>query len=1196
MTKVLPWNSRGVDARESAREAARREGKSIGEWLHGVIADHAADLGVAERDVASQARVDAIATKLRAIGASARAEEGDDVRDPAPVALTPGRKVQPQAALDDTRYDARRDRPGNDDEDLLEEAFQAMERRAVRSERRTKDALSSFAKMLESNEQKRERERQSIVELTRKLSTIESTLIDRAKAVENPIKGSLARLEARLEMIGRRGAAEASTRLDQIEPEERATSPDPLRPLEDASNPTLELFSSSTRPAPAPGPVAAATNDRASRVGTALAAPVAPRASAGQPVSPEAARRPPPSPRRFDNAVSEIAKRQQSLEDQPASGDPMPSVPVDAAGKPGGAPQAAVRRPLPAPYEAMQNEMTGLAKAVEEMRRELPRGRATPERHASDLDSLRAEITAMSQSFHAYTQQGSIAALEERIAAVADRIEASRDSGIRETVLRPIETMIGDLRRAMRDLDQREPLGKLDTQVQAIAGKIGGLEDAGVFASAAFENIQQEVGALRRAVVTLDPRQGVSELEGGIRAIAAKLEHLERGGIAAAALASIQEQVDELRILVAATAKRHVAVEQIEHRFTSLVEKVERHATAKPDVGQLEGLVRELGRKIEAVQAPGAHVGAIEALEQQIGLLAARFEKAESGLPVLSTIERSMRELLAHLEETRAGVETSAAHAAREVLRLAAERNPAKGEEARKPDPSFLRDIASLKALQDEADARTSSTLNAVHETLERVVDRLSSMETDLDDVRARNTRPVIETRPARAPIMARSSDERRSALQISLGAPDPRTDATFDRTAHPAKTRRIDGRGKPTDLDDEAGRADFIAAARRAAQAAQTDPSVQAMARPALSPAPATRAGLLARSRDYVASHKKPVLLGFAALFVIIGTVTIMHRLGLSSEEMSAERAPAAKLAASTAPATPAGTAASGSPSADASGSLDKAALSPSAMPKSAPLLAGQIAGSDPIQTGSIPDLPAFASRGGDVVSRALLPSGLQAAAEAGDGAAQYELGASYAAGRAAPHDMKLAAKWYDKAAAQGIVPAQYRLASLYEKGIGVAQDKSRAKNLYQRAADAGNPRAMHNLAVMLADGDGKPDYDGAAIWFRKAAQYGIHDSQFNLAILLARGLGVSQSLVQSYQWFAIAADQNDSDAAKKRDEVGLKLGANDIAVAKALAAAFHPRIANPSAIEVKPQADGWDGVAPASHLNSTKAKISSL
>ena len=50
-----------------------------------------------------------------------------------------------------------------------------------------------------------------------------------------------------------------------------------------------------------------------------------------------------------------------------------------------------------------------------------------------------------------------------------------------------------------------------------------------------------------------------------------------------------------------------------------------------------------------------------------------------------------------------------------------------------------------------------------------------------------------------------------------------------------------------------------------------------------------------------------------------------------------------------------------------------------------------------------------------------------------------------------------------------------------------------------------------MHNLAVLYAEGiDGKPDYKVAAQWFRKAAGYGVADSQYNLAILYARGIGI--------------------------------------------------------------------------------------
>ena len=47
MNKAVPWNIKGVDSdtREAAREAARRSGMSVGEWLNSVIADQAAAAG-----------------------------------------------------------------------------------------------------------------------------------------------------------------------------------------------------------------------------------------------------------------------------------------------------------------------------------------------------------------------------------------------------------------------------------------------------------------------------------------------------------------------------------------------------------------------------------------------------------------------------------------------------------------------------------------------------------------------------------------------------------------------------------------------------------------------------------------------------------------------------------------------------------------------------------------------------------------------------------------------------------------------------------------------------------------------------------------------------------------------------------------------------------------------------------------------
>jgi localization factor PodJL len=190
---------------------------------------------------------------------------------------------------------------------------------------------------------------------------------------------------------------------------------------------------------------------------------------------------------------------------------------------------------------------------------------------------------------------------------------------------------------------------------------------------------------------------------------------------------------------------------------------------------------------------------------------------------------------------------------------------------------------------------------------------------------------------------------------------------------------------------------------------------------------------------------------------------------------------------------------------------------------------------------------------------------------AEAGDAAAQFDLAVRYAEGSAGPRNYELAAQWYEKAAQQGLAVAEYRLGSLYEKGLGVGKDVQRAKELYQRAAEKGNTRAMHNLGVLAAEG-GKPNYTSAALWFGKAAEYGIRDSQYNLAVLLARGLGLPKDLVKSYTWFAIVAAAGDADAARKRDDVATRLTSSELAAANAAAAGFAPRPADHAANEITP------------------------
>ncbi len=188
-----------------------------------------------------------------------------------------------------------------------------------------------------------------------------------------------------------------------------------------------------------------------------------------------------------------------------------------------------------------------------------------------------------------------------------------------------------------------------------------------------------------------------------------------------------------------------------------------------------------------------------------------------------------------------------------------------------------------------------------------------------------------------------------------------------------------------------------------------------------------------------------------------------------------------------------------------------------------------------------------------------------LEAAAVNGNAIAQFQLGLSHLeAGREAD-----AVRLIRLAANQGQAAAQYRLAKLYEAGIGVKVNGKTAKDLLTRAAKADNRIAMHDLGHYYATGaDGaSPDLQQAVKWFSMAAERGVLDSQFNLAVLYQGGSGVPLSLEDAYIWYSIAGSQGDKVAIQRSEAVARELSEESLAKAKARVKAFAPRPVNNAA-----------------------------
>jgi TPR repeat protein len=181
---------------------------------------------------------------------------------------------------------------------------------------------------------------------------------------------------------------------------------------------------------------------------------------------------------------------------------------------------------------------------------------------------------------------------------------------------------------------------------------------------------------------------------------------------------------------------------------------------------------------------------------------------------------------------------------------------------------------------------------------------------------------------------------------------------------------------------------------------------------------------------------------------------------------------------------------------------------------------------------------------------------------AEAGNAAAQYNLGSMYRRGDGVPVDYSSARQWFEKAAAQELPEAELALGDLYARGQGVMKSLPTAADWYRKAAQHGNARAMNNLGAMAANGDGmKADPAEALTWFTAAANKGLSNAQYNLGLIYARGEGVPVDMKAAYVWFRLAANHGDEDALQAIDAITPTLTSEEIDAAEAAAQDWQPQ-----------------------------------
>ncbi len=740
----------------------------------------------------------------------------------------------------------------------------------------------------------------------------------------------------------------------------------------------------------------------------------------------------------------------------------------------------------------------------------------------------------------------------EQLSAVQDRL-----SVIADRALTPAPLNGDDLLRAM------PALSGLDSRLAEILGRMQHSE-------ASFAERLESVRSVAEHAAAQAQSSTLTAARGEMRDLESRL----MSAIGAAAAAEQEKQlpvmaeIASLRGDVAGLAKRfdtlrpepggerdiqalRVALEQLSTRvaqgqdtrplaemdkrlgaISRRLEEVVLSTRAMPQSGQLEKRIAELDvRMAEVLRGQGDH-HAIRRLEESIAAVGERVGQAEAQLASLQTMERAIRQLCESAERSN----LSASRMAEEAASRAIERLLPQQATAPSPELQALED--GLRAVRETAslsELRNQETLEAVHQTLAEIVAKISELE----------RKPQVS--PERAP---------RAPVLDTPGAYSASAEAAF--APEPSVSEIIESAGRsqsPLSAGD-----DFIAAARRAAQAAASRPStLRAEHAVHGQPEPLKRsllAALSGRRRATAEAEAPPAKDGAARSgsrkrLIYAGLVLLVAASVLAYTNYVKPRLPGSDPAAIERPATP--------PAAGKTGFLGVPA--------------------DPIVTGSVTVKDAARTPAAEMPPPGIGSESLRAAAAEGNPVAQFIIAGRYLEGQGVAQDMARAAYWYGLAAEQGLAPAQYRLATLYELGRGVAKNLTAAERWYERAAMLGNVKAMHNAAVITAGTQAGPaDYAKAFRWFKAAAEQGFRDSQFNTAILYERGLGTRANPAEAYFWYSLAARQGEADARMRASALGKSLSAEQLSALGTLLKTWKPKPAKEDANAVAVSEPDWD------------------
>jgi localization factor PodJL len=507
-------------------------------------------------------------------------------------------------------------------------------------------------------------------------------------------------------------------------------------------------------------PVARRLNDAIARLDARLAQISNPSQGRQPPrMEPEMAERPanqvyrpspPLSPASPNFAIAETTARQSEPHDLP----PRHEAPPRGAPTAPSTPQttSAVAGP---DFSSLERHLLKITSQIEALQ---------PDHIEQSIAAFRSELSEIRLAITEAMPRRAVESIESEIRALALRIDDSRQCGIDSQALTGIERALDEIREALRSLTPAEQLAGYDEAIRNLTAKLDEILRANDDPST-IRQLEGAIAALRGIVANVASNDALARLSEDVHALSSKVDQLARAD-RSDSLAIIEQRIAALTSSFESHEHRpvvHDNSEQIENALRALSDRIDRMPVRSDNSESVENALRALGDRLDSIPTGSVNT---ENIENALRALADRIDRMPVGsdnASALAHLEQRVSYLLEQLESTadhRAGNFGRVEEGLQDVLHqlerqhssIAAFAANSRNEPASDGGLADLvkRELSDIRFSQAETDRHTQGSLEAVHNTLGHVVDRLAMIEGDMRSARVQMAPPKDEEAPGR--------------------------------------------------------------------------------------------------------------------------------------------------------------------------------------------------------------------------------------------------------------------------------------------------------------------------------------------------------------------------------------------------------------------------------------------------------------